>query len=80
MHSLEPISSEKFQKFIERVLCEARGSMEGRLIYWRFDLKRPISFKKEGLVPITQIKICLRTLGYTTEKYLSILDDLFPSD
>ncbi len=32
----------------------------------------------EGLVPVTQIKVCLRILGITVGKYLSVLDDLFP--
>lgn len=80
MHSLEPLSAKKFKKFLEHCLCEARGSRYGRAIYWRFDLSRPISFQEEGLVPVTQIKICLRILGVTVEKYLSILDDLFPLD
>lgn len=80
MHTLEPIPAEKFQKFLEHLFCEARGNRYGRAIYWRFDLTRPISFQAEGLVPITQIRICLRILGITVEKYLSMLDDLFPLD
>lgn len=80
MHSLEPLSAEKFRKFLEHCLCEARGSRYGRAIYWRFDLSRPISFQEEGLVPVAQIKICLRILGITVEKYLSTLDSLFPLD
>lgn len=80
MHSLEPIAADKFKKFLERCLCEARGSRYGRAIYWRFDPSRPISFQEEGLVPVTQIRISLRTLQVTVEKYLSILDSLFPSD
>ena len=80
MYSFEPIPSEKFKKFIERTLCEARGSRYGRLIYLRFDLKKPIQFKEEGFVPVTEIEICLRTLGITKEKYLSTLDELFQFD
>ena len=80
MHALESIPAEKFKKFLEHGLCEARGSRYGRAIYWRFDLLRPITFQEEGYVPVTQIRICLRTLGITVEKYLSILNDLFPMD
>lgn len=78
MHRLEPILAEQFKKFIERVLCEARGTRYGRVVYWRFDLKRPIQFQDQGTVPVTEILSCLRTLSITVEKYLSTLDDLFP--
>lgn len=80
MHVLEPIPAEKFKRFLQYVLCEARGSRYGRAIYHRPDLSRPISFQEEGLVPVTQIRIRFRTLGITVEKYLSILDTLFPTD
>lgn len=78
MHRLEPIPAEQSKKFIERVLCEARGTRYGRAVYWCFDLKRPIQFQDQGTVPVTEILSCLRTLSITVEKYLSTLDDLFP--
>ena len=77
-HKLEPIPAEKFKKFVEFVLCEARGSVEGRACYWRFDLKKPIQFREEGLVPVIEIQISLRTLSITVQKYLDTLDSLFP--
>ncbi len=80
MHRLEPIPSEKFKKFIERVLCEARGTRYGRAIYDRFDLSRPIQFQDEGMVPEQEILIAIRTLSLTVEKYLYLLDSIFPED
>lgn len=80
MHRLEPLPAEKFKKFLELVLCEARGTRYGRAIYWRYDLKWPLQFRDEGLVPITEIRSCLRTLSMSVEKYLSILDSAFPLD
>ena len=78
-HKLEPIPAEKFRKFVEAALCEARGSFDGRVCYWRFDLKKPVQFREDGLVPVIEIQITLRTLSMTVDKYLSMLDSLFPS-
>ena len=77
-YTMQHMNVEERKKFIERVLCEARGTRYGRVVYWRFDLKRPIQFQDQGTVPVTEILSCLRTLSITVEKYLSTLDDLFP--
>ena len=79
-HKLEPISSEKFHKFIQATLCESRGVVNGRAKYWRFDLKRPIQFQDKGSIPVIEIQICLRILSIRVEKYLDMLDGLFPLD
>jgi len=56
VHRLEPIPSTQFKKFVEHLLCEARGTRYGRAVYWRFDLRRPIQFLDEGIVPVAEIK------------------------
>jgi len=80
VHSLEPIAPEKFKRFLEYVLCESRGSRYGRAVYWRGDIPYPIQFREDYLVPVTEIKICLKALGMTIEQYLSILDRLYPNE
>ncbi|MBI4354974.1 MAG: hypothetical protein HY597_00805 [Candidatus Omnitrophica bacterium] len=79
-HVLEPIPAKQFKKFIEYILCEARASRGPLLVYWRGDLRQPVTFKADGLVPVTHIQTCLRILGMTIQQYLSILDHLFPND
>lgn len=79
-HVLEPISAEQFKRFIEHIQCEARGSRGPLLVYWRGDLRQPLTFKETGLVPVTHIHACLRILGMTVKQYLTILDHLFPHD
>jgi hypothetical protein len=55
VHSLEPISSKKFEKFLRHILCEERG-MKGNLkVYWRADRKQPITFNATGDVPMAHI-------------------------
>ena len=80
MHSLEPISHEKFEEFLEYIKCEERGTSGNLKVYWRDDRKQPITFLPEGEVPIPHIKIQLKILGMTIQQYLSILDNLFPED
>ena len=80
MHSLAPISSEKFEKFLRHILCEERG-MKGNLkVYWRDDRKQPITFNATGDVPVAHISMQLKILGMTIKQYLAILDNLFPED
>ena len=80
MHSLEPISAEKFEKFLIHILCEQRGSRGNLTVYWRDDRKQPMTFNSTGNVPIEHIKIQLKILGMTIKQYLAILDNLFPED
>ena len=77
MHSLTPISFEKFEKFIVYILCEERGTDGDLKVYWREDRKQPITFLPEGNVPVTHILIQLKILGMTVKQYLAILDHLF---
>ena len=76
MTSLQPIPAQKLEKLMEKLLCESRGTREGRAVYWRFDLVRPISFKESGMVPVIQQKQIIRILNITVEKYLSLLQSV----
>lgn len=80
MHSLEPIPSEKFEKFLIHILCEERGMRGNLKVYWRDDRKQPVTFNATGIVPIEHIKMQLKILGMTIKQYLAILDNLFPED
>lgn len=74
MSPLEPVPAEKLMKLMEKVLCEQRGSQEGRVKYWRFDFNRPISFQETGMVPVIQQQQIIRILNITVEKYLLLLE------
>ena len=79
MRELQPIPAEHFQRLLEYILCEARGRKGETLVYWRGDLKQPITFLETGMVPVTHIRVCLRILGMTQEKFVAIMDTLCPS-
>ena len=79
MRELHPLPAEHFRRFVEYVLCEARGCKGHTLIYWREDLRQPITFLDTGMVPVTHIRTCLRILGITQEKFLAIMDALRPA-
>ena len=80
MHSLEPIPAEKFEKFLQYILCEERGTQGNLKVYWRDDRKQPVTFLPSGNVPVGHLLVQLKILGITVKQYLSILDNLFPED
>lgn len=59
---------------MQYILCEERGTKGDLCIYWRGDLKRPITFNNQsGEVPVFHIKKCLEILGMTEAQYISII-------
>ena len=78
MRELAPVPADQFKKFVEYILCEARGRKGETLVYWRDDLRQPITFLETGMVPVTHIRAVLRILGMTQDKFLAIMDIIAP--
>ena len=78
MRELTPVPPEQFKRFVEYIQCEARGRKGDTLIYWRGDLRQPITCIETGMVPVLHIRTVLRILGMTQEQYLAIMDAIAP--
>lgn len=73
MPAITPIHWKKFHQFLIYVGCEFVRQKGDHRVYWRSGLIRPIILRVKKDVPVFEIKSNLRTLGLSTEEYLSIL-------
>lgn len=73
MPSIRPISWKKFEKFVLYVGCRFERQKGDHRIYSRSDLKRPVVFPEDKVIPVFIIRNNLRVLGISHNEYLDIL-------
>ncbi|VVB63104.1 HicA toxin of bacterial toxin-antitoxin [uncultured archaeon] len=75
MPKLNPISADRFVKFLEYVGCSFVSQKGSHKKFWRSDLNRPIIVPIHAIdLPIFVIKNALRVLKIDNEQYLQILE------
>ena len=73
MPKISPIHWKRFEKFLKYIGCEYKRTKGDHLIYSRRDLKRPVVFPKDTVMPVFIIRNNLRILGVIVDEYNRIL-------
>ena len=76
MAALRPIHYAKFEKFLKEIGCHLVRQRGDHHVWDRTGLIRPVIVRTKKDLPIMEIKSNLRTLGISTEEYLSVIEKL----
>ena len=76
MAALRPIHYSKFEKFLKEIGCHLIRQSGDHRVWDRSDLIRPVVVRTKKDLPIMEIKSNLRTLGMSTQDYLSMIEKI----
>ena len=76
MPKIDPLSRNKFEKFLRYIGCEKIRTKGDHIIYRRAGLKRPVVIVVDKEISPFIIRSNLRTLGISVEQFKEILSRL----